>query len=88
MTLYYIYIFNVWCQIHIIITCCIYRAPFDVSMTVLVIMTVIIVFTWTENYGDKTTNISHSFTSAWHSIRTGKLFTLFTDLQQSCSYVL
>ena len=45
-------------------------APFDVSMTVLIIMTVIIVFTWKENYGDKTTNISHSFTSAWHSIRT------------------
>lgn len=45
-------------------------APFDVALTVLIIMTVILVFTWTENYGDKTTNISHSFSSAWNSIKT------------------
>lgn len=45
-------------------------APFDVSLTVLMIMIVIIVFTWTENYGDKNTNIGHSFTQALHSIKT------------------
>ncbi|XP_052072412.1 molybdate-anion transporter-like isoform X1 [Mytilus californianus] len=45
-------------------------APFDVALTVLMIMTVIVVFTWTENYGDRTTNIGHSFSEAWKSIRT------------------
>lgn len=47
------------------------------ALTVLMIMTVILVFTWTENYGDKTTNISHSFTSAWNSIKTGELVPSF-----------
>ncbi|XP_067683042.1 molybdate-anion transporter-like isoform X2 [Haliotis asinina] len=45
-------------------------APFDVSMAVLIIMIVIIIFTWPENYGDKTSNFKQSFSNAMHSIRT------------------
>ncbi|XP_046572465.1 molybdate-anion transporter-like isoform X2 [Haliotis rubra] len=45
-------------------------APFDLSMAVLIIMIVIIIFSWPENYGDKTSNFKQSFSNALHSIRT------------------
>lgn len=44
-------------------------APFDVSLVVLTLMVIIITMTWTENYGDKTSNISHSFGTALNAIR-------------------
>jgi MFS family permease len=44
-------------------------APFDVSMAVLIIMILVIVMTWTENHGDKSSNISHSFIAALKAIR-------------------
>ncbi|KAH9518938.1 Molybdate-anion transporter [Bulinus truncatus] len=43
-------------------------APFDVSLTVLSLMVIVIIMTWTENYGDKTSNISHSFSVAMTAI--------------------
>ncbi|BFZ08258.1 hypothetical protein BsWGS_11297 [Bradybaena similaris] len=46
-----------------------YVAPFDVSLTVLMIMVIVIVMTWTENYGDKSSNISHSFFLALKAIK-------------------
>ncbi|XP_033744845.1 molybdate-anion transporter-like isoform X1 [Pecten maximus] len=45
-------------------------APFDVSLTVLTLMTVVIVFTWNENFGDKTSDLSDSFSNALKSIKT------------------
>ncbi|XP_071082225.1 molybdate-anion transporter-like isoform X1 [Haliotis cracherodii] len=45
-------------------------APFDVSMAVLIIMIIIIIFSWPENYGDKTSNFTQLFSNALHSIRT------------------
>ncbi|KAJ8301979.1 hypothetical protein KUTeg_020966 [Tegillarca granosa] len=44
-------------------------APFDVSLTVLTLMTIVIVVTWSENYGDKTINIKDSFVKAFSSIK-------------------
>ncbi|XP_059153800.1 molybdate-anion transporter-like isoform X2 [Physella acuta] len=44
-------------------------APFDVSLTVLLLMVIIIVMTWTENYGDRTSNVSQSFAAALHIIQ-------------------
>ncbi|KAI8781506.1 molybdate-anion transporter [Biomphalaria glabrata] len=46
-----------------------YVAPFDVSLCVLSLMVIIIIMTWTENYGDKTSNISHSFGVALTAIK-------------------
>ncbi|XP_041350449.1 molybdate-anion transporter-like isoform X2 [Gigantopelta aegis] len=45
-------------------------APFDVSLTVLITMIVIVYLTWTENYGDQSVNISQSFKNAFTAIRT------------------
>lgn len=45
-------------------------APFDVSMSVLAIMILVIVFAWTENYGDQNTDFSQSLNNAFISIRT------------------
>ncbi|XP_077869439.1 molybdate-anion transporter-like [Saccoglossus kowalevskii] len=44
-------------------------APFDLSLTVLVIMCVFLVTTWTENYGDATGNVMSSMKSALISIK-------------------
>lgn len=49
----------------------VYSAPFDVSLTVLTVMCVIIVLSWTENYGDSSVDFSHSFKSAYTAIKTG-----------------
>lgn len=43
-------------------------APFDLSMTVLAIMCVLIVFTWPENYGNQKAAISKSFVDAWKGL--------------------
>lgn len=45
-------------------------APFDVSMTVLGVMVIIIILSWPENYGDKNSNLKKSFTTALSAIRT------------------
>ncbi|XP_062596250.1 molybdate-anion transporter-like isoform X1 [Saccostrea cucullata] len=44
-------------------------APFDVALTVLTIMTIIIVFTWGENFGDKSGSWKQNFTNALVAIR-------------------
>lgn len=48
-----------------------FSAPFDVALSVLTIMTIVIVFTWSENYGDKTGNWKQNFTNALTAIRNG-----------------
>ncbi|XP_013418311.1 molybdate-anion transporter-like isoform X1 [Lingula anatina] len=47
-------------------------APFDVSLTVLAIMCVVIIFTWSENYGDSAVNVRTSFVSAIKSIKSDR----------------
>ena len=54
------------------VLCIFCRAPFDVSLTVLVTMIVLVYLTWTENYGDQTVNTSQSFKNAFSAIRTGE----------------
>uniref|UniRef100_A0A0B6ZEV1 Major facilitator superfamily (MFS) profile domain-containing protein n=1 Tax=Arion vulgaris TaxID=1028688 RepID=A0A0B6ZEV1_9EUPU len=44
-------------------------APFDVSMAVLLTMVLVIVMTWTENHGDKSSSLTHSFSSAIKVLR-------------------
>ncbi|KAL4227163.1 hypothetical protein ACF0H5_015136 [Mactra antiquata] len=44
-------------------------APFDVSLTVLIIMCGILIYTWPENYGNKTTNVAVSMKNAFNAIR-------------------
>jgi len=46
-----------------------YVAPFDVAIIVLVTMTVILIYTWPENYGDSKAAIHESFVEAWNTIR-------------------
>ena len=48
------------------------RAPFDVSLTVLVIMCVMIVTLWSQNYGDAQASISDSFKLATKYLKEGK----------------
>lgn len=45
-------------------------APFDVSISVLTIMILVIVFVWVENYGDQHVDFCQSLKSALTSIRT------------------
>lgn len=45
-------------------------APFDVSMSVLVVLIVMLVLTWTENYGDVSSDTAKSFKDAFHVIKT------------------
>lgn len=49
-----------------------FSAPFDVSLAVLTLMTIIIVFTWSENFGDKTGNWKQNFSNALSAIRNGE----------------
>ena len=59
-----------------------FRAPFDVSMTVLGVMVLVIIMTWPENYGDKTSNFKKSFMASITAIRTG----MSQQLQQHLLY--
>ncbi|XP_019628300.1 PREDICTED: molybdate-anion transporter-like [Branchiostoma belcheri] len=44
-------------------------APFDVSAVLLVIMCILAVFTWTENYGDSSVNLGRSLVNALKAIK-------------------
>ncbi|XP_012936569.1 molybdate-anion transporter [Aplysia californica] len=44
-------------------------APFDLSLAVLLIMVVVIIATWSENYGDRSSDLSQSFSTALKTIR-------------------
>ena len=50
-----------------------HRAPFDVSLCTLFVMAVIMMYTWDENYGDKTGNLTFSFQEAMAAIQNGKV---------------
>eukprot|EP01102_Stenamoeba_stenopodia_P004296 TRINITY_DN14619_c0_g1_i1.p1 TRINITY_DN14619_c0_g1~~TRINITY_DN14619_c0_g1_i1.p1 ORF type:complete len:428 (+),score=55.30 TRINITY_DN14619_c0_g1_i1:161-1444(+) len=43
-------------------------APFDASLTLLIIGSLVILITWPENYGDATTDMSTSFKKAWNTL--------------------
>lgn len=44
-------------------------APFDVSLTVLMVMCGIVIYTWPENYGDQTTHVGKSMHNAIQAIK-------------------
>lgn len=48
------------------------RAPFDFSLIVSMIMSLLLFVLWTENYGDVNVSISQSFCSSFWIIRTEK----------------
>uniref|UniRef100_A0A915DSQ4 Molybdate-anion transporter n=1 Tax=Ditylenchus dipsaci TaxID=166011 RepID=A0A915DSQ4_9BILA len=57
-----------------------YVAPFDVALILLIIMVVIMVGTWPENYGDSKAPVHQSFVDAFYTIKNGLIFkTIATD---------
>uniref|UniRef100_A0A0M3I346 MFS domain-containing protein n=1 Tax=Ascaris lumbricoides TaxID=6252 RepID=A0A0M3I346_ASCLU len=51
--------------------------PFQVALAVLMVMTVVLLFTWPENYGDQKSTISQHFVDAIHSMKNdGKVICL------------
>jgi hypothetical protein len=46
-------------------------APFDLSLILLVIGTVVILFTWEENYGDRTSNVGSTMWNAMGRLQNG-----------------
>lgn len=48
-------------------------APFDASLSLLIIGSLVIAMTWPENYGDSTTELSTSFKKAWNSLLNGNV---------------
>lgn len=61
------------------------RAPFDVSLTVLTVMSIIVVYTWPENYGNQSANIQESMTNALRAIKDGMYVILFSSEFQTYS---
>ena len=49
-----------------------FRAPFDLSLCVLIMMSILLVFTWTENYGDTTVGNTQSYKNAFSAIVNGR----------------
>jgi len=47
------------------------RAPFDLAILLLSVMSVVILILWSENYGDSSAKALHSFTDAIRTIREG-----------------
>ena len=47
-------------------------APFDSAILTFIAMCVLLVTSWSENYGDANAPISQSFVSAWKSIKSGE----------------
>uniref|UniRef100_A0A915BHX8 Molybdate-anion transporter n=1 Tax=Parascaris univalens TaxID=6257 RepID=A0A915BHX8_PARUN len=51
--------------------------PFQVSLAVLILMTIVLLFTWPENYGDQKSTLSRHFADAIHAMRNdGKMICL------------
>ena len=59
-----------------------FRAPFDVSLTVLMVMCVIVAVTWSENYGNKSHSLKQSMTKAATSIRDGMFYHIICILKK------
>lgn len=51
-----------------------FSAPFDLALSVLLIMAVIIMNTWPENYGNEKAPVKESFQKATQAIREGREF--------------
>lgn len=58
-----------------------YVAPFDSAILSFIAMCVLLVTTWTENYGDASAPISQSFISAWEAIKSDKKIFLLGIVQ-------
>jgi MFS transporter, MFS domain-containing protein family, molybdate-anion transporter len=43
-------------------------APFDVAVVLLALLAVLVAFTWTENYGNKTQSVGGGFVAAWRAL--------------------
>lgn len=46
-----------------------FRASFDTSILVMIVMSIILIFTWPENYGDSNAAVWKSFYGAYECIR-------------------
>lgn len=52
-------------------------APFDVSLSVLVVMSIVLIFTWPENYGDQKAHVIQHFGDAFRAMKNdGKVICL------------
>jgi hypothetical protein len=49
-----------------------YVAPFDTAILSFIAMFILLITTWSENYGDANAPISQSFLSAWQSIKSDR----------------
>ena len=49
-----------------------FSAPFDSAIISFIAMCVLLITSWSENYGDANAPVSQSFISAWHAIKSGK----------------
>jgi MFS transporter, MFS domain-containing protein family, molybdate-anion transporter len=67
-----------------------YVAPFDLSFIVLILMSLMIIKTWNENYGDNKADFDHSFKIAFESIKNDKkifLLGITQSLFESSMYI-
>lgn len=55
--------------------------PFDISICVLIALGLLIQFSWTENYGDKSSSIGSGFRAAWRALWTDKKIMLIGVVQ-------
>lgn len=58
-------------------------APFDTAAVVLILLGVIVLFTWTENYGDNRQSVSSGLKSAWSMMFADEKI-LLVGIIQSC----
>lgn len=59
-----------------------YVSPFMVSLCVLIINSLVVIFTWNENYGDSTVDLSQTFTGAINVLKNGSFFLEPFDIYQ------
>ena len=59
-------------MLSVVNTLCSPRAPFDVSLIVLVVMMICTVCLWTENYGDKSVEHVQCYKNAINTVRSGR----------------
>ncbi len=58
-------------------------APFDLSLVLLIIGSLIVAFTWEENYGDRSSNVGATMWTAWGRLKNDRKIVLL-GIIQSC----
>eukprot|EP00741_Cyanophora_paradoxa_P002968 tig00000655_g2881.t1 len=56
-------------------------APFDTALVLLIVCTLIVAATWTENYGDQRVNVEASFKNAWQTLISDQKVWLLGSIQ-------